>query len=125
MAGNSKLFAASAAIKYNLTKEGHKMEDYFDEGEFMDDDQLEDSLEEDLEMDEPCADDAEMLRWKINRMMLNHRRTISRPKTPFWPDHLLDGLMRKSSSTGVGSGCRKNNPHNESEKSSAIIRYRK
>ena len=36
------------------------MEDYFDEGEFMDDDQLEDSLEEDLEMDEPCADDAEM-----------------------------------------------------------------
>ena len=36
------------------------MEDYFDEGEFMDDDQFEDSLEDDLEMDKPCVDDPEM-----------------------------------------------------------------
>ena len=36
------------------------MEDYFDEGEFMDDDQFEDSLEDDLEMDESCTDDSEL-----------------------------------------------------------------
>jgi len=55
---NSKLFAASAAIKYNLTKEGHLMCDFFDdfEDDFIDDDQFEDGLENEAEMDEPSFD---------------------------------------------------------------------
>ena len=63
MAGNSKLFAASAAIKHKLTKQRHIMEDIFDnfeddfdEGEFMDDDQFEGSLKDDIEMDEQRSD---------------------------------------------------------------------
>jgi hypothetical protein len=61
MAENSKLFVASVAIKHNLTKERHIMEDYFEdfddfgENGFTDDDSFEDSLEG--EMDEPFADE--------------------------------------------------------------------
>jgi hypothetical protein len=58
---NSKLFAASAAIKYNLTKERQIMEDYFEnfddfgENGFTDEDSFEDNLEG--EFDEPFADE--------------------------------------------------------------------
>jgi hypothetical protein len=50
--GSLKLFAASAAIKHHLTKEGHIMEDFFDdfdEGEFKNNDQFEGNFAEDPE----------------------------------------------------------------------------
>jgi hypothetical protein len=55
MGKNSKSFVASAAIEYNLTKEGRIMEDYFDDFE----EHFEDSLKEDFEKDEQFADDFE------------------------------------------------------------------
>ncbi len=66
IAGNLKLFAASAAIGNNLTKEGNKMEDFFDdfdddydESDFMDEDSFEDACDDDFEMDEQSCDDSD------------------------------------------------------------------
>ena len=59
-----RLFAASAAIEYNLTKEGRIMcdffEDDFENDDFMDEDSFEDEYDADTEMDDPFDGDSDL-----------------------------------------------------------------